>query len=152
LLPLATLVTGGFLGYGIYWMLSILAFLFVITPNRARFYAATPLFVYVGLSLFVAYMGQRAGIRELVWEKQASLTERIERVSRIVSDFHLLDPTSPADLVALDDRLNQNNLVGLAMTRIETGWAQLAHGATVPIWALVPRAIWPEKPDVGGGG
>jgi hypothetical protein len=26
------------------------------------------------------------------------------------------------------------------------------YGATVPYWALIPRAIWPEKPNVGGGG
>jgi hypothetical protein len=150
-LPLATLVTGGFLGYGIYWVLSILAFLFVISRHRARFYAATPFVVYLGLSLFVAYMGQRTGIRELVWEKQAGLPQRLERVAGIFTSLHPLDLTSPVDLGTLDSRLNQNVLVGLAVQHIDSGWAQFAYGATVPIWGLVPRAIWPEKPDIGGG-
>jgi hypothetical protein len=25
------------------------------------------------------------------------------------------------------------------------------YGATVPLWALIPRVIWPDKPTVGGG-
>jgi hypothetical protein len=150
-LPLATLVTGGFLGYGIYWVLSILAFLFVISRHRARFYAAAPFVVYLGLSLFVAYMGERTAIRELVWQKQAGLPERLDRVLGIFNHFHPLDLTSPGDLGALDSRLNQNVLVGLAIEHIDSGWAQFAYGATVPIWGLVPRAIWPEKPDIGGG-
>src|SRR5258708_6915960 len=150
-LPLATLITGGFLGYGIYWVLSILAFLFVISRHRARFYAAAPFVVYLGLSLFVAYMGQRTGIRELVWEKQAGLPQRLERGARVFPSLHPLDLTSPVDLGTLDSRLNQNVLVGLAVEHIDSGWAQFAYGATVPIWGLVPRAIWPEKPDIGGG-
>ena len=152
LLPLATLVTGGFLGYGIYWVLSVIAFLFIISQHRARIYAAAPFVIYLGLSVFVVYMGQRTEIRELVWEKQAGIAERLERVSRIITDFHLLDPTSPADLAVLDDRLNQNSFVGLAIGHIETGWAHFVYGGTVPLWGLVPRAIWPEKPEVGGGG
>jgi hypothetical protein len=113
---------------------------------------AAPFVVYFGLSLFVAYMGERNGIRQLVWEKNAGMTERIERISAIFTNFHLLDLTSPADLAVLDDRLNQNGLVGLAISHIETGWAEFAYGATVPLWGLIPRAIWPEKPLVGGGG
>jgi hypothetical protein len=151
LLPLATLMTGGFVSYGVSWMLSVLAFLFTITPRRSRFYAAAPLAVFLGLSLFVAYMGQRTSIRELIWQQEAGVGERIDRVARIVTDFHPFDPTSPADLAVLDERLNQNALVDLAAARIDGGLVQLAHGATVPVWALVPRAIWPEKPYVGGG-
>src|SRR5258708_4408855 len=150
-LPLATLITGGFLGYGIYWVLSVVAFLFVISRHRIRFYAAAPFLVYAGLSLFVAYMGQRTGIRELVWEKQAGFTERFDRVGGIFTHLHPLDLTSPVDLRALDARLNQNVLVGLAVQHIASGWAEFAYGETVPIWGLAPRALWPDKPDIGGG-
>src|SRR5579862_7770026 len=55
LLPLATLITGGFLGYGIYWMLSVIAFQFVISRHRTRYYAAAPVVIYLGMSLFVDY-------------------------------------------------------------------------------------------------
>jgi hypothetical protein len=34
----------------------------------------------------------------------------------------------------------------------EGGSASFAYGATMPLWALIPRAVWPGKPEVGGGG
>jgi hypothetical protein len=151
LLPLATLVSGGFLGFGVYWVLSVLAFLFVITRHRMVFYLSTPLVIYLGLSLFVTYMGQRTGIRDVVWREQAMLTDRLDRVSTLVTQFQLLDLNSRAHVLALDDRLNQNELVGIAITRHASGWSELAYGGTVPVWAFIPRAVWPDKPVVGGG-
>jgi len=152
LLPLATLVTGGFLAYGINWIVSVIAFLFVISRQRILFYLAAPLVVYLGLSLFVTYMGQRTLIRELVWQQQSGIAERLDRVSKIATDFQFFDFSSATHVTALDDRLNQNALVGRAMQRIDSGWVEFAFGATIPIWALIPRAVWPDKPDVGGGG
>ena len=55
-------------------------------------------------------------------------------------------------LFALDVRLNQNYLVGVGVMRHREGETELLYGATVPFWALIPRAIWPDKPAVGGGG
>ena len=152
LLPTATLVSGGFLGYGIYWILSVVAFLFVISPRRRWFYLSAPIAAFLGLSLFVTYMGHREEIRELVWQRQAGLFDRLERVSRLVTDFELLDLSSHQHAFALDRRLNQNHIAGIAVMRHEAGRADLAYGATVPLWALIPRAVWPEKPWVGGGG
>jgi hypothetical protein len=151
-LPLSTLVMGGFLGYGVSWVLTILAFLFVITRRRIWFYAAALPVMFLGLSLFVTYMGQRAGIRELVWHEQSGIFDRIDRVSALVTDFQLLDLASPDHVAALDDRLNQNALVGAAIVFHEDGSAPFAYGATIPVWALIPRAIWPNKPVIGGGG
>ena len=54
--------------------------------------------------------------------------------------------------MALDERLNQNYLVGVGVMRHREGAAELLYGATVPVWAFIPRAIWPDKPSVGGGG
>jgi hypothetical protein len=127
LLPLSTLITGGFLGYGIFWILSVVAFVFVIAPRRAWFFVTAPLVLYLGLSLFVTYMGQRVAIREAVWRQQAGIAERV-------------------------DRINLNAYTGRAMQRIASGWVDYAYGATMPISALIPRAIWPDKPAVGGGG
>lgn len=151
LLPLATLVTAGFIGYGVYWALSVLAFLYVVVRRRGWFYFAGPLIVYLGLSLFVTYMGQRTGIREVVWDREAGIAERLERVSTIITDFKFLDLGSSAHISALDGRLNQNVLVGLAVEHLQGGWVEFAYGATVPLWSLVPRAVWPGKPEVGGG-
>ncbi|MGD9614951.1 MAG: hypothetical protein AB7H90_03010 [Alphaproteobacteria bacterium] len=152
LLPLTTLVTGGFLAYGIHWVLGILAFCYVVARCRLWIYLASPLLVFLGLSLFVTYMGQREAIRDVVWHEQASLFDRVEQVSRILTDFQLLDLSSDAHLTAIGDRLNQNALVGAAIARHQAGYYDLAYGGTVPLWGFVPRALWPDKPAVGGGG
>jgi hypothetical protein len=151
LLPLATLVTGGFLNFGTYWVLSVVAFLFVITRQRIWFYFTGPAAAFLGLSLFVTYMGQRTGIREVVWQQQSGMSDRLHRVSTIVTEFELLDLASPEHVTALDDRLNQNVFVGKAVISHESGVTEFAYGATIPAWALVPRAVWPDKPEVGGG-
>jgi hypothetical protein len=152
LLPLSTLITGGFLGYGIFWILSVVAFVFVIAPRRAWFFVTAPLVLYLGLSLFVTYMGQRVAIREAVWRQQAGIAERVDRISKIVTEFHFFDFHDANQVTALDDRLNLNAYTGRAMQRIASGWVDYAYGATMPISALIPRAIWPDKPAVGGGG
>jgi hypothetical protein len=152
LLPMATLVTGGFLGSGVYWVLSVVAFLFVITRRRIWFYVAAPPVVFLGLSLFVTYMGQRTGIREFLGEEQVGLLNRLDRVSSIITEFELLDLSSPTQVIVLDARLNQNWLVGTGVMNHEDGGAPFAYGGTIPLWALIPRVVWPGKPAVGGGG
>ncbi len=152
LLPLTSLVAEGFLAHGIHWVLVILAFCYVVARRRLWIYLASPLLVYLGLSLFVTYMGQREAIRDVVWYEQAGVFDRIEQVSRIVTDFRLLDLSSDAHLAALDDRLNQNTLVGAAVAEHQAGFYDFAYGGTVPLWGFVPRVFWPDKPAVGGGG
>ena len=152
LLPLMTLVTGGFLGYGFHWVLGTLAFYYVEARRRLWIFLASPLLVFLGLSLFVTYMSQREAIRDVVWYEQAGFFERLERVSRVITDFQLLDLSSDAHLAAIDERLNQNALVGAAMAGHQAGFYDFAYGGTVPLWGFVPRALWPDKPAVGGGG
>ena len=48
LLPLATLATGGFIGFGTVWVLSIVAFHFVIARRRIWFYLADPACYFPG--------------------------------------------------------------------------------------------------------
>jgi hypothetical protein len=93
-LPLTTLVAGGFLGYGIYWVMSILAFYYIVARRRAWLLAAAPPAVFLGLSLFVTYMGQRSAIREAVWYEQTSLIDRLDRVSPLspISSFSICRP------------------------------------------------------------
>jgi len=151
LLPVATVVSGGFISYGTYWALSVVAFLFVISRRRTLFYVSAPFVVFMGLSVFVTYMGERSAIREVV-QQQAGISERLARVSSIVTQFQFLDLTSSVHRTHLNDRLNQNFLVGAGVLRHEDGLTDLAYGSTVPWWAPIPRAIWPDKPAVGGGG
>jgi hypothetical protein len=151
LLPLATLTTGGFIGFGTIWVLSVVAFHFVIARRRVWFYLAGPPVIFLGLSLFVTYMQQRNDIRDVVWYQNAGIMRRLDQVSRLVTDFQLLDLSDETHLRALDLRLNQNYLVGEGVMRHRQGEVELRYGLTLPLWALIPRAIWPDKPPVGGG-
>jgi hypothetical protein len=152
LLPFATILSGGFISYGTYWALSAIGLLFVIARDRKWFYFAALPIVYLGLSLFVTYMGERIAIRQVVQQEQAGFTERLTRVAPIITGLQLLNLDEPAHSKALNDRLNQNWLVGAGIIRHEDGITELAYGGTVPWWAPIPRALWPDKPVVGGGG
>jgi hypothetical protein len=152
LLPLVTLVTGGFLSYGTAWVLSILAFQFVVAKRRIWFYLATPPVIFLGLSLFVTYFQQREDIRDVVWYQDAGITRRLDQISKLVTEFQLLNLSNDWHLLALEQRLNQSYLVGAGVLRHRQGYSELWYGATVPLWALIPRAIWPEKPAIGGSG
>jgi hypothetical protein len=151
LLPLGTLVSDGFLGYGTVWSLGVMAFYFVTARRRVWIYVATPVVIFLGLSLFVTYMQQRNEIRDLIWYQKAGMMQRLGQVSRLVTDFQLLDLSNPQHLRALDERLNQNYLVGVGVMRHREGEVELWYGGTVPLWALIPRALWPDKPGIGGG-
>jgi hypothetical protein len=54
----------------------------------------------------------------------------------------------------MDERLNQNVLVGAAVIYLDEGHHALAKGATLidAAWSVVPRAIWPNKPMSAGSG
>src|SRR6516165_2492740 len=90
LLPLSTLVTGGFLGFGTIWAITIVAFCYVVARRRVWFYLASPVVIFLGLSLFVTYFQQRDEIREVVWSGTKTM-ERLDKVTKLVTDFQFLD-------------------------------------------------------------
>ena len=151
ILPALTTIIQGFIGFGVGWALSVVSFFFIMVRSRLLLFALTPLALYLGLSLFVTYMRDRLEIREVVWEQQAAFDDRVERLASTIINFEFLDLNNPDQILALNSRLNQNFYVGLAVQRYQEGVLDLEYGGTVPIWALIPRAIWPDKPDVGGG-
>jgi hypothetical protein len=152
LLPLATLTSTGFIGFGVYWALSVLTFLFVITNRRFWFYLGAPAAGIIGLSLFATYISLRTDIRSVVWGEGAGLAARLSSIASIITDFRLLDLSSPLLLYAVNGRLNQNYLVGVGAERYQAGTVELTYGNTIQLWALIPRVVWPDKPPVGGGG
>jgi hypothetical protein len=154
IIPLATVVQGGFLGFGTYWALAIMAFLFAQSKHRLGYLLLAPAIFFVGLSVFVNYMAARNEIRQLVWYEQAGIGDRLDRIAKVFNDFEWLDFSNARQREAIDVRLNQNLLVGTAVERLETGAVQYAFGNTVGtmILGLIPRAVWPDKPTIGGGG
>ena len=61
-LPLVTLVQGGFLGGGTIWAITIVAFLFAQSKRRLVYVFLAPAVFFGGLSVFVNYMAARDGI------------------------------------------------------------------------------------------
>jgi hypothetical protein len=152
-LPLVTIVAQGFIGYGMSAALAILAFIGNFYRPFWRVLACGVLLGYVGLSLYVTYMRDRQEIRDVVWAGQPIL-DRVERVATTLTTIEAFDLHNEDHLVRVDDRLNQNLLVGAAVQYMDAGLADFAYGQT--LWqgfiAVVPRAIWPSKPVVAGSG
>jgi hypothetical protein len=150
-LPASTLATGGFIGYGISWMLSGVAFFFSVSKRRLVLCLASPFVGIVGLSFAASYLASRVIVRTAIAYDQG-FSVILAGIGGMFSNFQLLDLSSPLLTAAVDARLNQNYLDGYAAERYLTGSVGLAYGSTIQLWSLIPRAIWPGKPAVGGGG
>jgi hypothetical protein len=117
-----------------------------------RFTAGALVLAVLFLSLFVSYMRDRGLIRDAVWGGQ-SLNQRIGRVVSMVTALEWFNPFNDDHLRRIDSRLNQNYLVGRAVEYL-AAQDRFANGETISdaFIALVPRAIWPDKPVRAGSG
>jgi len=152
LLPFTTLITSGFLGYGAVAVLTIFIFVSSFVRSPGRVILAGTLVIYLGLSVFVSYMRDREDIRATVWGGQ-SFSDRLDKISKTVTTFEWFDPADWDHLKRIDARLNQNFLVGAAVYQL--GQTQdYARGETLwdALLALIPRALWPDKPIEAGSG
>ncbi|MCC6736304.1 MAG: hypothetical protein IT534_09270 [Bauldia sp.] len=151
-LPMVTLASGGFVGSGISWVISVAALFFILVRRRLLMILAIPVVLYVGLSYFVTYAAQRNDIRDVVWSSRSTVMERVDSVLAMVVSFQPLDLTNELHSRNLRNRLNQNMLVGVGVIRHENDQVDLVYGQTFQPWLLIPRALWPGKPDVAGSG
>jgi hypothetical protein len=152
-LPIVSIVTKGFLGYGFAAMLTIFAFVASFYRPRWKLVGASLLIGYFALSLYVTYMRDRKDIRALVWGG-ADFSSRVAAIGRTLTEFELLNLTNPDHLARIDERLNQNFLVGRSVEYLQTHSEGFARGRTIwdAIVAPIPRVIWPSKPVLGGSG
>jgi len=152
-LPLLTIVSQGFIGYGMAAATAVLAFIANFYRPRWRVLVGGLLLGYVGVCLYVTYMRDRTEIRDVVWTGQPVLA-RVERVWITLSSIETFDLHNYDHLVRIDDRLNQNLLLGAAVKYMDSGLAEFAQGQTLyqGVIAIIPRAIWPTKPVVAGSG
>lgn len=151
LLPFLTVITQGFIGYGTVATLIVLTFLATFYQPRWHVVIAGVLGVYLGLSVFVTYMRDRSEIRDAVWGG-AAIGNRFDKLTTTLSQFELIDLNNQDHLALIDLRLNQNALVGAAVEYLSDGRGSFANGETIlnSLMALVPRAIWPDKPFQAG--
>jgi len=153
-IPVVDVISSAFIGFAAYSLIAILAFLVCQGRVKLPMVPVVALGALLGLSVFVNYFENRSAYRELVWYKQVGIYERIEAITDTFLDFEFIDFDDKDHLKAIDGRLNQNHLVGRAKKNIDSGQKELAYGETLwfSIVGLIPRAIWPDKPAVGGGG
>jgi hypothetical protein len=148
-----SMVTQGFLGFGFAMSLPVLALVAVQSARRRYLVVGVPILLYAALSLYVTYMTYRRELRAAVWGGR-TVAERVDVMAAIGSNWEWLDVQDHEHLYRVDQRMNQNYLLGVAVMRLERGRVDFARGATIgdAAMALVPRALWPEKPvSVGSG-
>ena len=151
--PFLSLFGQGFLGYGVTAITQVYSFLLVRRRRLLRAVAILAFASYLGLGVGVAYLATRNEIRNAVWGG-ANTGDRLGAIGSAVQQIKLFDPTDIEQGILLDARLNQNYLVGAASFSIQAGRTQQLRGKTFAdsILALIPRALWPDKPAVGGSG
>ncbi len=149
--PMAILLFAGFLSYGSTALIIVGSFVLSRLKRVRTVLVAMPFAAFLGLSVFVNYFEHRDMVRDVVWSG-AGIDERIEVVWEAFSNFELFDINNPRHLQALAARLNQNEFAGLAYERLENGQVEFLEGRSFVegLIALVPRAIWPDKPVYGG--
>lgn len=152
-LPVFTVVTQGFLGYGLAAMLTVVGFLATVYRPRWKVIVAGIVMAYFGVSVFVTYMRDRGDIRRVVWGG-AAVDDRFGRLQETLASFEWFDPYDRRQLARIEERLNQSFLVGAAVDYVRDTRTPLAYGGTIKEAAisLVPRALWPSKPVSAGSG
>lgn len=149
--PLVILVRDGFLSFGMNAAILCLAPLALVARTNWKAWSGIVVVTVVGMGLFATYISMRQELREIIWGGE-EMDTRIAESSRILSDFRMLDAQNEETLKSVHDRLNQNHFVGLAYQRLSRGIVDFYRGRTVveALMAIVPRALWPEKPVYGG--
>lgn len=149
--PALMLLIGGFMSFGIAAVIIVLSALLIPVRSRLRITIVASVAVVVGISVFLAYFEHRTEIRGAVWGG-ADMDTRIETSLGAAKDVQIFDSRNPSHLEALNLRLNQNYFVGLAASRIAAGKVDYLRGRSLweGLLAMVPRALWPDKPVVNG--
>ena len=151
LTPALTIVTQGFLGYGVQVVTVVLVFLAMTTRHRLRWTILSILLVYPAMSFYVAYMAQRDALRQSVWGGDP-VKRRVVRLYDTARTVEPFDVKNTAHLQFVDGRLNLNQLVGACVDYLANGAHAFADGETLwyGVIAIAPRIIWPDKPVVAG--
>jgi hypothetical protein len=98
-------------------------------------------------------MAAREDIREAVWGHKP-LSRRVEVVIVTVGQqWRPVDENSDDFLCSLNQRLNQNIIVGDAILYMKASGTSFGYGETLvdSLLAMVPRVIWLDKPVFAGG-
>lgn len=105
--------------------------------------------IYVALTLFVGWFSFRDELRRVVWGGQGSLVDVLWQGAAGIEWF---SPWNARALDLINIRLNLNYFIGRMMAQHELYPELRQYGATLVILplVLVPRFLWPDKPERGG--
>jgi hypothetical protein len=82
------------------------------------------------------------------------MTSRLDRLEQTVREAEWFDLHNTDHLDRIEKRLNQDSLIGAGVSYLKLNPNEFAGGET--LWgaavAVIPRALWPDKPVVGGSG
>jgi len=146
LLPFLTILMQGYLSYGLAALATVAAFVGEELRSRKTLLVVGVVVGYLTMSFYVTYMRDRAEIRRAVWAG-ADASQRLDVITNSFADFEWFDATNPEHLWRIDERLNQDYFVGLAVERLRSRLVSYAMGETVQdaMTALLPRILYPEK-------
>jgi len=152
-LPVITVLSQGFLGYGYAATIMIAAFCVSFRQWTWKIVPIGLVAAYLGLSVYVTYMRDRGEIRDAVWSG-ASTSARLAPLESAARSFEWFDWRETEHIERVSDRLDQDYLVGAAVLYLRRGYTTFAGGETLIQGglAVIPRAIWPDKPIVAGSG
>jgi len=151
--PLVGVIRDGFLGFGFFIVIAVLGFSLVRIKHLVRLGILGVVLGYIALSVMVTYFINRGEIRGAVWGG-AEFDTRLEVVgSSFLDDFQWFDVQNITHLLVIDIRLNLNYFTGLAVNRLNAGIIDYEYGQTIfeSFVAVIPRAIWADKPIIAGG-
>jgi hypothetical protein len=151
--PLLTIVTQGFIGFGIFNTILVVTFVAGFYRPKWKLIVIGLASVYLGLSIYVTYMRDRGDIRNTVWGGE-SYGSRVDQLKETFSKPEFFSLNEDEHLERVDLRLNQNWMVGAAVNQLQSKRVEFAKGETLlmALSAVVPRVIWPSKPAMAGSG
>lgn len=151
-LPFISIMFHGYLGAGVVMSLTVLFFVIRFFKLNYKTVIIGVVLAYLGFSLYLTYMRDRDQLRTAIWGTRIGLSQRVNVLKTTLSRPIWFNIFNLEHLEGIDNRMNQNILVGAAVDYINLKGIDYAHGATLwdSIIALIPRAVWAEKYIVAG--
>jgi hypothetical protein len=152
-IPAFYIIAWGFTSYGFFAFMVFAAFWLAVLArpdiSAAKIGMGAALLFYSMLSVFVAWMSFRDTLRA---GEDDTTSQRLNVIIDGFSKAELLSVNNFASLDWLNIRLNQYVFVGKVIE-----WHQIfpdlrlyGESLFIAIFAFVPRALWPGKPELGG--
>ena len=155
LIPLYYFVVMGFFSYGFVFATIMMSFwLAQIRRKSPMSKLSAPLFSFAAIWLIltaaVGWLSFRDEARRIIWSKTGGSLWEVTK--RAFVETELFSPWNFASLDLINTRFNMSILIGRMMEYHQMFPDLKEWGSTLTVipLALIPRFIWPDKPETGG--